>query len=168
VCWPAVLGMVVGVASASAEVVVVPAGHGVLEDIEIAGRPLVWEDSWTPESGSLLVGSRGVVHTNAHNSICAVLPEGDFRDAAGPPRRLPSVPGHEREWMAACRGEGTPLSNFNHSGPAIELLLLGNVATLFEKPLEYDPMACRVVNSDEADRLLRPPRRDGWELSLPR
>ena len=35
VCCMAVLGMVLGVASASAEVVVVPAGHGVLEDIEI-------------------------------------------------------------------------------------------------------------------------------------
>jgi len=34
-CCMAVLAMVIGVASASAQVVVVPAGHGVLEDIEI-------------------------------------------------------------------------------------------------------------------------------------
>ncbi len=141
--------------------------QGIWERLEaIAGRPLAWEGSWTPESGSLLVGSRGVVHTNAHNSICAVMPEGDFPDAAGPPRRLPSVPGHERDWMAACRGDGTPLSNFNHSGPAMELLLLGNVATLFKEPLEFDPATCKVVNHDEADRLLRPARREGWELSV--
>ncbi|MDY0169462.1 MAG: hypothetical protein RBS80_23170 [Thermoguttaceae bacterium] len=36
-CWLPVLGVVAGVASASAEVVVVPAGHGVLEDIETCG-----------------------------------------------------------------------------------------------------------------------------------
>lgn len=35
VCQLAVLGMIVGVASAVADVVVVPAGHGVLRDIEI-------------------------------------------------------------------------------------------------------------------------------------
>jgi hypothetical protein len=140
--------------------------QGIWQRLEaIAGRSIVSEGSWTPESGSLLVGSRGVVHTNAHNSICSVLPESDFPDAAGPPQRLPRVPGHEREWMAACRGDGTPLSNFNHSGPAIELLLLGNVATLFDKPLEFDPMACRIVNNDEADRLLRPARREGWEFT---
>jgi len=34
-CWMPVLAMVVGVGSASAQVVVVPAGHGVLEDIEL-------------------------------------------------------------------------------------------------------------------------------------
>ena len=139
--------------------------QGIWQPLEaIAGRSLVWEGSWTPESGSLLVGSRGVVHTNAHNSICAMLPKEQFPEAAGPPERLPSVPGHERDWMAACRGEGTPISNFNHSGPAMELLLLGNVATRFPEGLEFDPAACRIVNHDEADRLLRPPRREGWEM----
>ena len=139
--------------------------QGIWQRLEkIAGRSLVWEHSWTPESGSLLVGSRGVVHTNAHNSMCDLLPAADFPEPAGPPRTLPQVPGHEREWLAACRGNGTPLSSFNHSGPAMELLLLGNVATLFPEPLEFDPKACKIVNNAEADRLLRPPRRDGWAL----
>jgi len=132
---------------------------------EIAGRSLVWEQSWTPESGTLLVGSRGVVHTNAHNSICEWLPASDFPDPLGPPQELPRVPGHERDWMAACRDpDHQPISNFDHSGPAMELLLLGNVATLFDQPLEYDPLACRIMNLPAADPLLRPPRREGWEM----
>ncbi len=139
--------------------------QGIWQRLEgIAGRSLVWEGSWTPESGALLVGSKGVVHTNAHNSICALLPEGDFPDAGGLPQRYPSVPGHEREWMAACRGGSAPFSCYDHSGPAMELLLLGNVASLFTETLEFDPMTCRIVNHDEADRLLRPSRREGWEL----
>ena len=140
--------------------------QGILNKLQrIAGRPLVWERSWSPMSGSMLVGSRGAVHTNAHNSICALLPESDFPDADGPPQRLPRSGSHEREWMAACRGEATAISNFSHAGPAMELIMLGNVATLFpEQTVEYDPMACRIVNHDEADRLLRPPRREGWEL----
>ncbi len=50
--------------------------QGIWEKLEqIAGRSLEWEKSWTPRSGTLLVGSKGVVHTNAHNSMCALLPE---------------------------------------------------------------------------------------------
>jgi hypothetical protein len=133
---------------------------------KIAGRPLEWTDnSWTPRSGTLLVGSKGVVHTNAHNSVCALLPEKDFPSPIGPPQRLPHSPGHEREWFQACRGEGpAPLSSFDHSGPAMELLLLGNVASLCEGPLEFDPAAMKIVNNAAADALLRPEHRQGWSL----
>jgi len=140
--------------------------RGIWQRLEkIAGRSLEWKDgSWTPRSGTLLVGSKGVVHTNAHNSSCALLPEKDFPAAGGPPRSLPHVDSHHQEWLGACKGGPPPLSNFNHSGPAIELLLLGNVAALVGRPLEFDPVACRVVNDPEADRALRAVRREGWAL----
>jgi len=131
---------------------------------KIAGRSLEWKQSWTPRSGSLLVGSKGVVHTNAHNSICALLPEGDFPKSGGPPQLLPRAGSHEREWLQACRGGAVPISNFNHSGPAIELLLVGNIATLVGRPLEFDAAACRIVGDEEADRAIRPPHREGWSL----
>jgi hypothetical protein len=132
---------------------------------EIAQRDLVWKDgSWTPESGTLLVGEKGVVHTNAHNSVCQILPMEKFPDQVGPPRRYPHSPGHEREFIAACRGEATCFSNFDHSGPVIELLLAANVAGWFDDPLEFDPVECRIVNNSEADALLRPPYRSGWAL----
>jgi hypothetical protein len=138
---------------------------GIWQKLEkIAGRSLEWKDSWTPRSGSLLVGSKGVVHTNAHNSMCALLPEKDFPNQGGPPRSLPRAGSHEREWIQACRGGSTPLSNFDHSGPSIELMLLGNVATLAGRPLEFDPAACTIPGDDEADQALRPVHRDGWAL----
>jgi hypothetical protein len=140
--------------------------QGVWAKLEqIAGRPLEWKDnSWTPRSGSLLVGSKGVVHTNAHNSVCALLPEKDFPNTGGPPQRLPRSGSHEREWQQACKGQATPISNFDHSGPAMELLLLGNIATLVGRPIEFDPAALKIVGDDEADRALHPPRREGWPL----
>ncbi len=132
---------------------------------EIVGGDLEWKDgSWTPRSGTLLVGSKGVVHTNAHNSVCRVLPADKFEGAVKPPRRLPHVAGHQQEWIAACKGRGVPISNFDHSGPVIELLLAANVAGRFDEALEFDPAACRIVNSAEADALLRPPYRSGWSL----
>ena len=140
--------------------------QGIWDRLEkIAGRSLEWEDSsWTPRSGTLLVGTKGVVHTNAHNSVCALLPETDFPKAAGPPHSFPSVAGHQQEWVAACKGGPAPLSNLNHSGPAIELMLLGNVASLVGQPLEFDPVPCKIANNDEADRALRPEHREGWAL----
>ena len=105
-----------------------------------------------------------MVHTNAHNSVCAFLPESHFPDVAGPPRRLPHVAGHERDWFQACRGGPAALSSFEHSGPAMELLLLGNVASLVGDPLEFDPVATKIVNHAEADALLRPEHRKGWSV----
>ncbi len=140
---------------------------GIWQKLEkIAGRSLEWTDnSWTPRSGTLLVGSKGVVHTNAHNSVCALLPEKDFPNSKGPLQRLPHSPGHEREWHEAIRGAGpAPLSNFDHSGPAMELLLLGNIASLVGETLEFDPVAGRIVNHEEADRAIRPPHREGWSV----
>jgi hypothetical protein len=139
---------------------------GIWDRLEkIAGRPLKWtDDSWTPESGTLLVGSKGVVHTNAHNSVCAWLPADEFPEKVGRPQRLPCVAGHERDWFQACRGGPVALSNFDHSGPAMELLLLGNVASLIDGPLEFDPVETKIVDNAEADALLRPEHREGWTV----
>jgi len=130
-----------------------------------AGQKLKWEQgSWSPYSFLLIVGTKGKALTNFHNSVCRLLPEGDFPNAGGPPQRLPRSGSHEREWVNACKGGPTPMSNFEHSGPMIELLLLGNVAALVDGPLEYDPVACKITNHEEADRMLLRPHRSGWSL----
>jgi len=110
------------------------------------------------------VGSKGVVHTNAHNSMCALLPESHFPNTGGPPQKMPRAGSHQREWAQACKGGPAPLSNFDHSGPAMELLLLGNVASLVEQPFQFDPVACKIPDNEEADRALRPEHREGWAL----
>ena len=139
--------------------------QGIWQRLEkIAGRSLEWQDSWTPRSGSLLVGSKGIVHTNAHNSICELLPKGDFPNAGGPPQKLPRAGSHERDWLSACRGGAAAMSNFGHAGPAMELLMLGNIASLVGKPFQYDPLAGRIADNAEADRALRCAYREGWTL----
>lgn len=88
----------------------------------------------------------------------------DFPNSSGPPQKLPHVEGHLQEWIQGCKGGTVPLSNFDHAGPVVELLLLGNVATLVGQRLEFDPVAMKVVNNAEADALLRPEYRQGWSL----
>jgi len=151
--------------------------RGILERMEkIAGRSLDWGSGWVPKSGSLLVGSKGIVHTNAHNSKCALLPERDFPNQGGPPQTIPASGAQPTisdgaadqqqftEWADACKGGRVPFSNFDYAAPATELLLLGNIATLIGEPLEFDPVACKITNNAEADRAIRPVRREGWSL----
>jgi len=140
--------------------------RGILTELEtIAGQTLKWQQgSWSPHSFLLIVGTKGKALTNFHNSVCRLLPEEDFPDVGGPPERLPRSGSHEREWAAACKGGPAPMSNFEHSGPMIELLLLGNVAALVDGPLEFDAAACKITNHEEADRMLLRPYRSGWSL----
>jgi hypothetical protein len=132
---------------------------------QAAGRSLDWGGGWAPTSGSLVIGEKGMVHTNMHNSECALLPLDRFPDQDGRPQRLPRAGSHEREWANACIGKGPkPFSNFDYAGPVLELLLLGNICTLLGRPIEFDPVACKILNDEESDRALRPPRRPGWEV----
>jgi len=44
------------------------------------------------------------------------------------------------------------------------LVVLGNVATQFEGPLEFEPVTMRITNNAEADAALRCAYREGWSL----
>ncbi len=108
--------------------------------------------------------------------MCALLPEKDFPNQGGPPQTIPASGPQPTisdgaadqqqvtEWADACKGGRVPFSNFDYAGPVTELLLLGNIATLTGKPLEFDPVACKITNNEEADRAIRPVRREGWAL----
>jgi len=105
-----------------------------------------------------------MLYAIAHNTSITLLPRDKFADLKEPPRRLPRSRGHEREWIDACKGGPPAMSNFNYGGPLTEFLLLGNVATLFDAELEFDPLAGRITNHAEADRALRREYRPGWSL----
>lgn len=37
-------------------------------------------------------------------------------------------------------------------------------ATLVGRPIEFDPQTCTIPGDEEADRAIRPPHREGWEV----
>lgn len=135
---------------------------------ELIGRRLDWGDAgkrkWKEHGGCLVVGSEGMIKSTEHNSSFTLLPEDKFARFEGPPKTLPRSGSHEREWIAACKGGPKTMSNFDYAGPLIEILMLGNVATQFGQTLEFDPMACKIVNHAEADAALRRQYRKGWSL----
>jgi len=115
--------------------------------------------------GAVIVGKKGILVTNSHNTDIWLYPEEKFRDVdAKKPQSLASSRGHYQDWIHACRGGPAPWSNFGHTATFSEFLMLGPVATQLDKELEYDPIAGKVLHSPEADRLLGYEYRAGWKL----
>lgn len=132
------------------------------------GRQLDWGDAgekrWKEHGGALIVGSQGMLRANEHNGGIFLYPEDKFAGEPKSATTFPAAQGHEQDWLQAARG-GTPtLSDFANTGPFIELLMLGNVATQFPDELEYDPLEGRIVNHAEADAAAHPEYRPGWTL----
>ena len=80
-----------------------------------------------PSNGSLFVGEKGVL-VCPHGGKPMLLPEKDFGD-----HKIKLVKGkeHYRQWIDACKGNGTPTSSFDYSGPLTETILLGTIAVRF-------------------------------------
>jgi hypothetical protein len=115
-------------------------------------------------TGCFIPGTRGVIVASSHNMTYKFLPAKKDEAPPAAPQTVRSL-GHERDWAAAIKGGPPAWSNYDYSGALNEMLMLGNVATQTSgADLEYDPLACKVVNNDKADGLLRRQYREGWTL----
>lgn len=135
----------------------------------ILGDGLDWGDKkakkWADFAGTVIVGTKGRLHANAHNASFRLLPEADFKNVDDTkPKTVDSSRGHEVDWFQACRGGKPAWANFDYADALNEFNMLGNVATQFEETLEFDPAAMKVVNNAAADAALRCEYRKGWSL----
>ncbi len=116
-------------------------------------------------AGTWIVGSKGTIHATGHNAWFRLLPADRFTDVqCDRPETVEASHGPEQDWLAACRGGPAPWSHFDYASALNEFLMLGNIATQFDTPIEYDPVAMKITNSAEADALLRCEYRSGWTL----
>jgi len=124
-------------------------------------------DALMKNAGSMLVGRDGALLADDHSVKVTGLPAEKFETVSmDRPERI--APSHNiyRDWIDACRGRDSHIiASFDHGGPLSELLMLGNLATLFpEETLSYDPLQGRITNKDEANRYLGIEYRPGWQL----
>jgi len=88
-----------------------------------------------------------------------------------PPKSLPRVKGHHRDWLDACRGKGQASTHFDYSGPLTEFVLMGNVALRSGSPqdvsrrkLNFDWKNMKITNVPEANEFVKPHYREGWTI----
>jgi hypothetical protein len=73
----------------------------------------------------------------------------------------------KEEWVEAIRA-GKPevaYSNFEIAGMLTEAILLGNVAILAGKKIQFDTAKVEVTNDKEANKVIKREYRKGWELT---
>jgi hypothetical protein len=124
-------------------------------------------DALMKTAGSLLVGAEGALLADDHSVHVTALPKAKFADIeTDRPQRIPTGRGIYNDWIDACRGEDAPIiANFDNGGPLSELLMLGNIATIYpEETLAYDPAEGRITNKPEANEHLSFEYREGWTL----
>jgi len=115
------------------------------------------------DNGSLFVGESGKLIVN-HGSDPILLPKARYANFMGPAPYLKRSPGHHEEWIQACKTGSPTGCNFGYAGPMTEAILLGNVAIRVGRKIEYDAHAMRISGDAEANSLLHPKYRKGWQL----
>ncbi|MBI2423658.1 MAG: Gfo/Idh/MocA family oxidoreductase [Candidatus Hydrogenedentes bacterium] len=121
-------------------------------------------------NGALIVGSEGIILHGSHGAGGARLyPESKFKGHTDPPKTIARIPqhdgAHEQDWIRACKDGQAASSSFEYGGPLTEMVLLGVLAIrMKDQRLDWDGEAMRVSNNEEANRLVNPPVRAGWDL----
>ncbi|MFN0101636.1 MAG: Gfo/Idh/MocA family oxidoreductase [Bryobacteraceae bacterium] len=115
-------------------------------------------------NGSVFLGDKGVLTTGTYGEVTRLLPVEKMKDHTMPAPLLTRSPGHMRDFIRACKGGDPACSNFEVSSPFVEWMLLGVIALRHEGKLEYDPEKMRITNNAEANKLLKPTFRKGWDF----
>lgn len=117
--------------------------------------------------GTLYIGDKGLILNDK------ILPKALRESYKAPEPTIPSSPGHEQEWIMACKGGDPGGSDFEWAGPLTETVLLGNIALRRElreklsgQVLNWDPDKFGFPNMPEADKFLHKEYRQGWDLKM--
>ena len=121
------------------------------------------------DGGLLFIGEKGILMTGCYGIGPRLIPETKMQEYTQPAQTLERVEngsdGHEQDWVRACKDGKPASSNFDHSGPLSEMVLMGNLAVRFpNKRLLWDGENMRVTNDEEANAYVRREYRDGWTL----
>ncbi|MHB9006680.1 MAG: Gfo/Idh/MocA family protein [Limisphaerales bacterium] len=123
------------------------------------------DDQVMGDNGRLLVGDKGFILGNR------IYPESRRREFGDAPKTLPRVTGHYRDWVDACKTGSKSGADFSWAGPLAETVLLGNIPlrvelrqALTRARLNWDAMALKFTNLDEANAFVRRDYRQGWNL----
>jgi predicted dehydrogenase len=127
-----------------------------------------------PSNGCIMIGTKDTLYVPSYWGPGSFVSGAKTADFSSIPQTLPRRSdaakdndlAHHQEWVAACKGEGKALSNFDYAGPMTEAVLLGNVALRAGTKVEWDAKALKVTNHPDANRYVKSTYRKGWELPV--
>jgi hypothetical protein len=114
---------------------------------------------------TVFVGSKGYLGTSGRGEGVGLIPGTRWAEYTLPPRLLTRSPGHQRDWVRACKGGEPACSNFSVAGPYTEWMVLGAVAARVPGvKLLWDPKKMEFTNNKDANKYVKPVFRKGWEI----
>jgi hypothetical protein len=126
-----------------------------------------------PASGCLLIGDKGRIFSPDDYGSQFFLRMEDEKELVASkdhealkaiPENFVRSPGHDREWVDACKGGKPAYSNFDIAAYLTEIILLGCIALRVGKKLEWDGPNMTANNAPEAAQYVRREYRKGWTL----
>jgi predicted dehydrogenase len=117
-------------------------------------------------AGAVVIGDKGKLTYGSHGAGgVRLLPEKRMNEYQRPPQTIPRVRDHHWDWIEAIRNGRKAGSDFSYGGPLTEIAMLGVIAIkLPGTTLEWDAERMKFTNSAEANALVNPPARAGWDL----
>lgn len=119
------------------------------------------------DGGVLFVGDKGKLMCGCYGKSPQLLPYSRMQEYKRPEKTIPRIQtSHEMNWIEAIVNDTQASSHFDVSGPFTEMVLMGNLALEYPgQKLLWDGENMKVTNIDEANALVNPPARPGWELN---
>jgi len=117
--------------------------------------------------GMIFVGDKGTILSGFAGANPRLIPEQRmkaYKSGKAGGKTLPRSIGHYKEWIEACKGGKPAGCNFDFGGPVTEAVLLGNIAVRTAEKLYWDAQNMKITNHEEANRYVKEPYRQGWEL----
>ena len=114
----------------------------------------------------IFVGTKGLMGTSGRGEGVGLLPGSRWADYTLPPQFLTRSPGHQRDWIRACKGGAPACSHFGVAGPYTEWLVLGSAAIRSEGKLLYNAKTGLFTNNTDANKYLKIDYRKGWEVKV--
>jgi len=118
------------------------------------------------DTGAYVYGDKGVISYGSHGAGgVRLIPETAMQAYKRPEQKIPRVKNHHDDWLRAIREGRKAGSDFSYGGPLTEIAMLGVIALKMPgTKLEWDGPNARFTNSEEANRHVNPPYRQGWSL----
>ena len=114
--------------------------------------------------GKVIYGKELTFQGGSHASTLQILPREKFMEMRSElPKVNTKASNHYANFLLACRGEEEARSPFKVSGELCQVFNLGIIAQRLGGELTFDPKTRSITGNAEAQALLDPAPREGWE-----
>jgi predicted dehydrogenase len=132
--------------------------------IDEATGAVMQEPTTLNRSGKVLYGKDLTFQGGTHSEPLRIVPQEKYKAIKASLPRFPQKnSNHYANFLLACKGEEKPRSPFKVSGELTQVFNLGVLAQRFGGELEFDRAQKQITNNQQANALLDPQPRKGWE-----